>query len=417
MHSPTNNPILRFLRWTERYTKTDMLYLAQGSFWLGSGQFITTGASFLLSLAFANLLSPDVFGVYRYVLSILSILLIPTLAGMDSAVTQAISRNLDGSLIDGIKVKMKWGTLGSIAALLVAGYYFFQGNTTLTICFLITAIFIPFTEAFDLYNSLLNGRKLFKTYTHYNVITQIAYVVIMIATLFVTQNIFAILAAYLISNTLLNLIFLCISLRSLPRNNERDPETISYGKHLSLSLVISSIMTELDKMLVFHYMGAVELAIYSFATLAPDQIKGVLKNIHSLAFPKFALQTKDEIKNNIFGKALRFSLLAGVCVLLYIVCAPFLFKIFFPQYLSAVLYSQIIAISVVGASVSMFFYSALEAQKATRELYHFNIWNNVINLVLLLPLVYFYGILGAVLARFFTRFIAVGLAAYLVRKY
>lgn len=411
------NIIFRFLKWVEKYTKTDMIYLAKGGFWLGSGQFLTTGASFLLSLAFANLLSPDIYGIYRYVLSIMGILLIPTLAGMDSAVTQAIARNLDGSFMDGLKAKMKWGVLGSITALGVAAYYYFQGNDVLAICFLITAVFVPFTEAFDLYNSILNGRKLFKTYTRYNVLTQIFYVLVMVGTLLVTKNIFAIVAAYLISNTVLNFIFLCITLRTLPRNNEKDPETVSYGKHVSLSLVIGAIMSELDKMLIFHYMGAVDLAVYAFANLAPDQIKGVLKNIHSLAFPKFAAQTKEEIKTHIFGKAFYFAAATTVCVLAYVVLAPFIFQIFFPQYLGAVFYSQILAVSVIGASVSMFLYSGLEAQKATRELYHFNTWNNVINLVLLLPLIHFYGIIGAVIARFITRFIAIGLAAVLIKRF
>ena len=42
------------------------------------------------------------------------------------------------------------------------------------------------------------------------------------------------------------------------------------------------------RILAFHYLGAVELAIYSFAIAPPEQIKGVFKFLGTLALPKFS---------------------------------------------------------------------------------------------------------------------------------
>ena len=76
------------LRWSEKWTKTDMIYLARGGFWLTLGQVISSLSAFLLAIAFANLLPKETYGEYKYILSIASILAIPTLTGMAFLKTQ-----------------------------------------------------------------------------------------------------------------------------------------------------------------------------------------------------------------------------------------------------------------------------------------------------------------------------------------
>jgi len=57
--------IYRLLRRSEKYFKTDMVYLAHGGFWLTLGQIISSAASFLLAIAFANLLPKETYGTYK----------------------------------------------------------------------------------------------------------------------------------------------------------------------------------------------------------------------------------------------------------------------------------------------------------------------------------------------------------------
>src|SRR3989344_4033868 len=78
------------LRSSEKYFKTDMVYLAKGGFWLVVGQLIVSGVSFGLSVAFANLLEPDVYGTYRYILTIFNFLAIPTLTGINVALREQL---------------------------------------------------------------------------------------------------------------------------------------------------------------------------------------------------------------------------------------------------------------------------------------------------------------------------------------
>ena len=104
------------LRFLERYTKTDMVYLAKNSFWMNSNTVITSGFSFILSIAFAHLVSKETYGVYQFLISISSIIGGLTLIGMNSAVTQAVARGFEGVLRESVKVQLKFGLLSSARA-------------------------------------------------------------------------------------------------------------------------------------------------------------------------------------------------------------------------------------------------------------------------------------------------------------
>src|SRR5689334_12787395 len=71
----------RLLRWSERYMKTDMVYLAKGSFWLTLGQVAASASGLLLVIGFANLLPKEVYGTYKLILSLAGIIASFSLTG------------------------------------------------------------------------------------------------------------------------------------------------------------------------------------------------------------------------------------------------------------------------------------------------------------------------------------------------
>src|SRR5437868_5720048 len=92
----------------ERLLKTDIQYLIKGGSWLGVNQILSSLIAFALSLAFANLLAPGTYGVYKFILSVATILTIPTLPGIDAAVNRAVARKFEGTMIVGMKTKLRW---------------------------------------------------------------------------------------------------------------------------------------------------------------------------------------------------------------------------------------------------------------------------------------------------------------------
>ena len=401
----TSNIKLRFyklLRLSEKYTKTDMVYLTKGTFWLTLGQIISSASSFILAIAFANLLPKETYGVYKYILSIVSILNISTLSGINTAITQAVARKYEGSVIPAIKMKIYWGLFGSLASLILAGYYYFQGNITLTISFLIVSVFLPFMDSFTIYDSLLSGKKLFRISVNYGIISQIIAVAISIIVLFFTKNLFLVLLAYFLPWTIMRFIFFKITLNKFPPNQNHDPETISYGKHLSFTGIIGTVATYLDRLLIFHYLGAVEVAIYSIAIAPPDQIKNLFKNIPTLAMPKLAQRSFKEIDALLY-KRLIYLFLAGLAMVgMYFILAPYFFKIFFSKYLESIFYSKALSLSIIfTAPLSLL--NAIGNSKINntpkKMIYQSSIIIHTILITSLLILTPMFGVMGVILSR------------------
>jgi O-antigen/teichoic acid export membrane protein len=407
--------IYNILRRSEKYTKTDMVYLAKGGAWLTAGQVISIISAFLLAVAFANLLPKETFGTYRYVLSIVSILAIPTLGGINTSITQAVAKGYNGSLIPFLKTRIRWGLLGALASIGLSLYYYLNGQETLTISFLIAAIFLPFMDPLNIYGSFLSGKKLFNISSKYSIITKVIATLLMLSVLFFSTNIFLIIFTYFISYTIIRFAFLQITLKKYTFNKEKDQSIITYGKHLSLMGVISGIAQHLDKILVFHYLGAAELAIYSFAITIPEQIKGIFKNIHVLAFPKFAAKTTAEIKKTIYKKMVKLIILATLVTVVYIFMAPFIYQVFFPQYIESVLYSQIFAISIILLPTGLIII-ALQSQKAQKTLYKFNTYSPIAQIVILFIFVYFYGLIGLIIARILIRVVNAIISMLLLKQ-
>lgn len=394
--------IVALLRWSERYTKTDMVYLARGGSLLSLGQIISSLAAFLLSIAFANFLPKEVFGAYKYALSIASILAIPTLQGLNTAVTQAAARGYEGVYGEALKTKLRWGTLSALGGLLAAGYYFFQNDLSLSISFLIIAVFLPFLESFGVYSSLLNGRKKFGVLTKYTIISQVVSGIILASTIILTDNLHIILIAYFAPLTILYGVFFAVTKKNYQKNDLVDAETLSYGKHLSIMGVINTIANYFDRIVLFQLLGAAPLAMYIIASAPINQIKGGLNHIKILSIPQFAGKDLQTVKQDYWRK---FLILLGILTLgtiMYVLAVPFVFKLIFPQYLDSIVYSQILALSLISY-VSILNISLLQAKKARKELYRQAFLAPTIRIALLLIGIMTGGMYGLIVAHVVAR--------------
>jgi O-antigen/teichoic acid export membrane protein len=418
------NKIYQFIDKLQKYFKIDFFYLIKGEFWLMLGRIISMTLAFLLSLAWANWISKEIYGNYQYVLSLIGIISVFSLPGIGTAVTQAVARKFEGSFIHGFKTQLKWGILGSLSAIGIASYYWLQGNKNLSLSFFIVAIFLPLFNASIIYFSFLMGKKLFNIQVKYDSITQIIAVSVMILTLFSINKflfnssnyiiLLLVISIYFLPRTILRLFFFIKTKIKFQPNKREDPKTIIFGKHLSLSNIVDVMSNNLDKILLFHYLGAIELAVYSFAILIPHQIKYLLKHIGNLAMPKFSVRSRKEIRKTILRKILSLCLLITCLVFIYIIIAPFIYQIFFPKYLDSVSYSQLYALSIIPLSFSIG--SVLRAKMMTKEIYQIQIIISLTRTILFIILIPLYGIWGAVIGILSTRICSAALSLLLIKK-
>ena len=272
------NKIYKLLRWSEKYTKTDMVYLTKGSTWLTLGYGVNIIKGLIISILMANLLDKESYGYYRYVLSIFSLVGVFALGGMNTAITQSVARNIDGAFKKAIKIILKWSWLGSLVLLGVAIYYFNKDNLNFTWIFIFLAFLFPWYSISGYYGAILSGKKRFdiqtKYFTIYSLVTSIAIII----SILITKNIFWIIFAFILSDAIIGGFFTYKAYKKFITNNKIDPETIKYGFNLSFIGIISTIAQNIDKIILPILLGFQELAIYAIALIIPEQIKGWFNN-------------------------------------------------------------------------------------------------------------------------------------------
>jgi len=397
------NNIRGLLKWSEKWTGTDMIYLARGGFWLTGGQIISAGAVFATSLAFANLLPPQIYGTYKYILTLAGLFTAISLTGLSASLTQAVARGLEKTWQPIFKSKIRWSLIAGAVTLSAASYYFFKNNFILGGGLMIAGLFLPLMESAGLYPYLLQGRKNYQDTAKYLGISQIFSGLILITALFFTKNLFLIIAAYFLSWIISRWIILKIILKKQPLIGEIDQDAVRYGKHLSLIDIINQVAEYLDKILIFQFLGASEVAVYSIAMAVPEQIRAFIKNLNFFLLPKFSAQNVAVVQKNLSKKIILLLLGLLIIVAIYIFGAPFFFKLFFPKYLTSINYSQFLALGLI-AYASIVPLNFLKAHKFTGKLYQSNNFTSLFQIISLLILIKFFGIWGAVTAKVLTKF-------------
>lgn len=411
------NKLKLFLRWSEQYTQTDMVYLVSGASWLILGRVFIVILLFVSSLIFANFCSKENYGTYRFILSILSMVGLSTLSGMPTAMISAISKGHDRTIIKVIPEEIKWGFLGGIATALIGIYYLFQQNTVLGSCLLWISPLVPFMNVFNLYSSIFQGKKLFKSSSIYDILYNFFSITAVLAAVLLTQNVKLIILTYCFASVTTQGLLFLNSLKKINLKTQVDKKSIEFGKNLSLSSIISALATILDQVLLFHYMGASALAIYLMAYGPTEQFRSLIKLFQSLALPKWTNQKKTNLKKTLFKKMFQFLMLLGVLILIFIALTPWLYKIFFPHYLASIIYAQVFAVSIIPTGGMMFLLAAIQSQGSFKYLERFYFWTPWLQIVLLFIFVARFGIAGAIFSRVFVRFVNFFIVLFLAKKF
>ena len=394
--------IYKLLRRGQKYTGTDNVYLAKQGSYLAIGNIISIVTAFILSIAFARFLPKETYGQYRYILSIFGLLALSSLSGMNTAIVRGVAKGFDNAFKKGLLAKLKWSLLGSLASIGLAIYFFSSGNLAFGFSFLIIAVFLPFFKSGEAYQFYLSGKKFFGQRVTYTSLSQILATIALILTLFLTKNIVILILVYFLSYSLLRMFFTFLIITKQSLNKNDDTETVSYGKHLSLIQVLGLIANEIDKILLFFFLGPVQLAIYAFAALPIQHLRSPLQAIQELALPKLSTQTEETIKKTLPKKLLKSVLFISLAIVAYVLIAPYFFTIFYPQYTESIFYSQLLSLTLLIFPVSMMLL-ALLAKKKTKELYQASIINPIIQILLLLLLVPSFGILGIIIAKLISQ--------------
>jgi O-antigen/teichoic acid export membrane protein len=334
---------------------------------------------------------------------------------MDSTVTQGAARGNDGTVTVGLATKMKWGLLGSVAAVAVAIYYFYGKDYSVAWSMLFAAAFIPLMEPFGVFNAVLFGKKDFRLSSLFGIAGQLFSGLALAASLFLTNNTIIIFIVYAASWTISRYISLRITLKTYPTNEKVEPHAVSYALHASLIGAFNTIISSIDTILVYHFLGPAQLAAYAFATAPVSQTRTILNTPTILAIPKLADQTAAQIRRTMKQKTPHLLLIGALAMLGYCALAVPFYKVFLPRYTDAVPFSLFFSVTILLQVITAYVHAALDARATLipkRLLYLWNIPSITIAACAIL-LIQRYGLWGAMMGQVLSYAASCGVSWFL----
>jgi len=391
----------KLIRTLNSLFKTDITYLTHGVGWLGGAKLLSSVFSFMLVLAFANLMPAEAYGTYSYVMATISIVVLTSLPGIESSLLRSVARGFGGSLFTAQRVRLRWSSIGALMLLLIGGYYLYQGNMVLSSSFLIGGLLFPLFVSFSQFGSYLNGSKLFRKLALHQLTIKFLFAATLGVALLFTDNVATLVALNMGVIAFTGILFTrqVIAKHQDELKTPPDEDLISYGKHLTVMNILETISSYLDKILLWHFLGPVQVAIWGLAYTPIQIAQGLVKKtLGPIAMPKFSQNDFEKTKQHLPAKVAKLFLILVPIALVYVLVAPILFKYALSQYTDSVIYSQVLTLLLLLIPFN-FFSGFLLAHAHKRDLYIIKVsfgLTLIISLVVLIPL---WGLWGAVVAH------------------
>lgn len=397
-------PLYRLLRWSERYTKTDMVHFASGNFWLNLNRFMAIGTGMLLTVTFANLLSPEVFGTYKYVLAAAGLVAAFSLNGLMLALSRAVAQGKDNAIPAVVNQAMLWSIPASIGAFCVGVYYFLNGNNELGFAFTLIALTNSVSNGIGITKGVWQAKGEYKTATILGIPKIVIPFIVIFLTIIFTKSAIWILFAYFASNIIVSWFTYRYMLKWLKVKQSSDgvPEIVKYGKQLSLLGAFQLASGQLDQLLLWHFTTPATLAIYTLAIAPVSEIRGLLGNFLTILFPKLAVKTKEDAYKTVPLRMRQMFIASVLLAAAYIVAAPFLFTYLFPKYIDSIFISQILVLTILfqpRTIIDTLFSAHAEVGKRAKVM----AVSQAIDFALTLILIPFFGLWGLIVATLLTE--------------
>ncbi len=380
-------------------TGINFSYLLRGGSWAFSEQVVTNAISLLQAIAFANLISPQTYGVFSVVQSWIGILVTFALGSLPNALIKSVAEGNDGELKRGFLLKLKYAPLASLLGLGFSFYYLFIGNnTTLAYSFLIASFCMPLYVALPQVTFFLFAKGAFLDKFIVQVSVSLASLAGMTISMLYFGSVPYLMLAYFIPPIIVNGIFFWRTLRTKVHNAKTGANTERFALHLTGMSLLGSITKNIDQLLMFHFSGAVQLAVYKFALIPIRKLETFFQIILDLLLPRFAKREYREIYQGFDRKLLLSGAFSLTVVAVYFFSIPYLYKLFFPKYTDAVIYSRLLSLLFLFGPLS-YVQQLWLAKAETKRLYFLKILGDSTRISLHVALIPVFGIAGAVGSR------------------
>lgn len=396
---------------TKKHTLKQVGYLYFGGLATGIGGFITV-------IILANTMSPNDYGNYKYIFSVVGMLsVLSFVGGFRNTTVQSAAKHLDGI----VPYLFKQNILLSLPMLIggfgVGAYYIFKGVAFLGYPIMVGTICSIISNNGIIAYGYLNGRRLYSQLFVLQVLQTVINVAVIFITVLFTKDLSTIFIINVVSGAVVFSAFLLHIKKHLLRNNDVDKKILFYGKHLNAISVMTTIMMNIDSILIFKVIGSQGLALYALATPFVDKIVSFTTATYYFVLPKFAAQQIHEARAHLIRRSLISFSFGLLIYMIYYFTAPILFSLFFPRYIDSIPLTRLFALNIPITALLIFPDALLDSLVEVKNKYIAKTTISIIRIVFMLCLVFPFGVTGVIYSELFARFCGFIVIMILITRY
>ncbi len=368
--------------------------VVRNGIWLASEKIILLGKGLLLAYLLANLLHQEVYGAYQFIIAYLGALSVFVLPGMGVAIVQAIARKKGGTFAVALRRVFLLALWGSVILALTGGYYFFRHSEKVAYLFLTLAAVFPGYSVMNFWRYYYTGHSRFGDLVRTSVLLEFLSLGFMLLALLFFRSLEGLVILGMIAPLPFSLV-LVWRLFGSSRNLPVDDGAIVFGRRISFALSLSSVATYGDKLILGVFLGFTEVAIYGVASIIPEQAKSIAASFMTPLLPKYSASVSSEE----LRKHLVISVLGSVSAAFVLYAfIPIAFVIFFPKYIAGIEYARWLLL-VFCLLPAVLLETYFRSQKDDATVVRATVAGSLSSIILLISLVPFFGIMGAVGAK------------------
>lgn len=360
---------------------------------------LVLASGILIPISFAKWATQESYGQFSYLISLMGLLSLFCLPGMNDAIIQGTARGERGIWLAALKTRLSWCCIG-IVVLFAIGVWSTVKKHPLGHVLLFMAPFL-LVYVLDSTKAFLTGQMAYRIVSWINVGAQgiPVFTVILLLRLgheeilWTGVGYFGALFAFYAS------IFLATLPRKSPRG-EFSQKTLHYGKHMSFLSSFGVFQTYIDKVIVGSLMGFTNLALYSVAAIFQTPVKHLSWGVfYPLLLPRYAQATAEDLRKGIRRSLKRVAIVSilGVLPALFFI-HPFVEWTFGEPYKRIAPYAFLFIVGGFCLIPGMIFDLALRSKQMNTEIYILRVGQAFITIVSLFLLIPIFSLLGAVLA-------------------
>ncbi len=326
----------------------DANYFLKGGFYSGLQQAVGLISGLILAYLFGHFASKAVFGEYNLVLSIVSIVTIVSMPGLNVSLLRSAGQGFDGSLARTVMARLIWSLLGIPILIVWAFYYRLENSSALALTLAITAVLFPLISPFQSTTYFFIAKKRFDLQAWFTALSSVMTIGFIALAIFMNWGLVGIMTGYWLGQIVPALISLRGCQKLIKIRKKLDPDLLPYGYFLTGLQILPTIVAHISSILLAGMLGIEALAIYSVAAKFPGIVQ---KNYDVFSKPitaKLAGQSTKQHRATLTHHAGKFLLLSLVMFAGLWLSLPGLVTWFYgQQYLEAIKFSRLYSWSIL----------------------------------------------------------------------